>query len=215
MSASMSGKRLHSVALHLEPSQFLAGWRQDQGTLFLPALSDARVGDEVAVRVGIFGQTIRATLLGTVGLVRRLGRPSLPPGVELTLDQASLPAAVFLATAARGERVTFRERAPRFVFARPMRLVRDGLEIRADTLNVSEGGLAVGWGGPLPMVGEVIAVKLGRTVFAPRARGVVCWNSLGGEARRAVGMRIVSGGRAGRAWRALATEAAQSGAPAA
>jgi len=215
MRDGMPEKKLHSVAIHLEPTQFLSGWRQDQGTLFLPALSDARVGDEVAVRVGIFGQTIRATLLGTVGLVRRLGRPSLPPGVELTLDRASLPAAAFLATASRGERITFRERAPRFVLSRPMRLVRDGLEIQTDTLNLSEGGVAVGWGGPLPMVGEVLSVKLGRTILAPRARGVVCWNSLGGDARRAVGLRIVSGGRAGRAWRELAAEAARSGAPAA
>ena len=119
-------RKLHSVAINLEAAQYLAGWRPEVGSLFLPTLSEARVGDEVAVRIGIFGQTIRATLLGTVGLVRRVGRPSLPPGVELTLDRASLPAGMFLAAASRGEKVTFRERAPRYVYSRPLRVIRDG-----------------------------------------------------------------------------------------
>jgi Tfp pilus assembly protein PilZ len=205
--------KLHSVALNLEPTQFLAGWRQDHGTLFLPTLSEARVGDEVAVRIGIFGQAIRATVLGTIGLVRRMGRPSLPPGVELTLDPGSLPAAAFLAAAARGEKVTFRERAPRYVISRPVRVLRDGLEVEARSLNLSDGGVAVGWTGPLPMVGEVLELKLGTSFLAPRARSVVCWNSLGGNAHRAVGLRILAGGRAARAWRTIAAEAARSGAP--
>jgi len=206
-------RKLHSVALNLEPAQYLAGWRPDHGTLFLPTLSEARVGEDVAVRIGIFGQTIRATVLGTIGLVRRVGRPSLPPGVELTLDRASLPAAIFLSAASRGEKVTFRERAPRFVVARPLRLVRDGLEIRTDTLNVSDGGVALTWTGPLPMVGEVLQLKLGTSFLAPRARGVVCWNALGGDQHRAVGLRIQAGGRAQRAWKAVAAEAGRSGAP--
>jgi Tfp pilus assembly protein PilZ len=207
------GRKLHSVALNLEAGQYLAGWRPEGGTLFLPTLSEARVGDEVAVRIGIFGQTIRATVLGTVGLVRRMGRPSLPPGVELTLDRASLPAGMFLAAAARGEKVSFRERAPRYVYARTVRVVRDGLEVQTHSLNVSEGGCALNWSGPLPMVGEVLDLKLGKTFLAPKARAVVCWNSLGGEVHRAAGLRIIGGGRAGRAWRAVTYAAGQSGAP--
>src|SRR5512144_2159140 len=99
-------RSLQSVAVNLEPGQFLSGWRAETKSLFLPVLSDSRVGDEVAVRIGIFGQAIRATVFGKVSLVRRVGRPSLPPGVELSLDRVSLPAARFLATAARGEAVT-------------------------------------------------------------------------------------------------------------
>jgi hypothetical protein len=206
-------RKLHSVSLNLEPSQFLAGWRADQGTLFLPALSEARVGEMVAVRIGIFGRTIRATVIGNIGLVRRMGRPSLPPGIELTLDKGSLQAAGFLASAARGEKVTFRERAPRYVVQRAFRLVRDGLEVETSSLNLSEGGLAVSWSGPLPMVGEVLSLRLGRGFLAPRARSVVCWNALGGQAHRAVGLRVLDGGRAQRAWKLIAAEAARSGSP--
>lgn len=213
MAGMTQGKKLHSVALNLEPGQFLAGWRADAGSLFLPTLSEARVGDAVAVRLGIFGKTIRATVLGSVGLVRRVGRPSLPPGVELALDKGSLPAANFLAAAARGEKVTFRERAPRYLVSRLVRLVRDGLEIATESVNVSEGGCAVAWSGPLPMVGEVLDLKVDGRLFPARARAVVCWNSPGGETSRGVGMRVIANGRASRLWQRLAADAARSGAP--
>lgn len=209
------GRKLHSVALNLEPTAFLGGWRPEAGSLFVPALSDGRVGDEVAVRIGIFGQAIRATVLGTVGMVRRVGRPTLPPGVELALHPASLAAAGFLAAAARGEPVTFRERAPRFVQALPLRLFRDGLEVVTDSLNLSEGGCAVAWSGPLPLVGEVLDVRLGKSFLAARVRGVVCWNALGGEAPRSIGLRVLAEGRAERSWRELAAGAARAGVPAA
>jgi Tfp pilus assembly protein PilZ len=203
--------RLHSVALNLEAAQYLSGWRADAGALFLPALSDGRVGDEVAVRIGIFGQPIRATVFGTIALVRRVGRPSLPPGVDLTLDRMSVPAAKFLALAAKGERVTFRERPARYVVSRPLRVVRDGVEHETSTLNVSEGGCGLGWSGPLPMVGEVLLVKLGEGLFAATSRGVVCWNSPGGALPRCVGIRMLAEGRAARTWRAIVADALRSG----
>src|SRR5512137_1457768 len=109
---------MHSAALNLEPAQYLSGWRAEAGSLFLPALSESRVGDQVAVRVGLYGQPIRATVFGKVAMVRRMGRPSIPPGIELYLDRASLPAARFLAMVARGEPVQFRERAPRYAVSR-------------------------------------------------------------------------------------------------
>src|SRR6266545_1836951 len=142
-----SGRKLHSIALNLEAAQYLAGWRPQAGTLFLPALSEGRVHDEVAVRVGIFGHPIRATLSGTISLVRRVGRPSLPPGIDLALDRVSLPAANFLALAARGEQVSFRERAPRYVIEQRILVTREGEEREATTLNLSEGGCAVTWTG--------------------------------------------------------------------
>jgi len=206
---------VHSVSVNLEPAQYLAGWRPETGNLFLPTLSESRVGEAVAVRVGIYGQTIRATLFGKVGLVRRVGRPALPPGVELVLDRASLPAAGFLATAARGEPVSFRERAPRYAGERRVSVQHAGATFETETLNLSEGGCAIRWPGQLPLVGDVVSLRLGTGLFAPVARAIVCWNQPGGGAERSVGLRLVAEGRAGRAWRALVAEVARSGARAA
>jgi len=206
---------VQSVALNLEPAQFLSGWRSETGTLFLPALSDSRVGDEVAVRIGIYGQTIRATVFGKISLVRRMGRPSLPPGVEMALDRASVPAARFLAMAARGEPVTFRERAPRYVHQRKLPVTSAHEVVEATTINISEGGCSVQWPGILPQVGDVVGIRLGDGLFAPSARAVVCWNTLGGPVQKSVGLRIISGGRGARAWRKMLAAIAESGARAA
>jgi PilZ domain len=206
---------VHSVAVNIDPPQFLSGWHPEIGALFLPTLSEARVGEEVAVRVGIYGQSIRATLFGKVSLVRRVGRPALPPGVELRLDRASLPAASFLAMASRGEPVSFTERRPRFSVARPLSLVVGPTRLSVVTLNVSEGGCAVRWDGPLPLVGDVVPARIGDGFFAPTARAVVCWNQPGGTMERSVGLRIIGTGRAGRAWRAVVAAVARSGARAA
>jgi hypothetical protein len=206
---------VQSVALNLEPAQFLSGWRSETGSLFLPALSDSRVGDEVAVRIGIYGQTIRATVFGKISLVRRMGRPSLPPGVEMSLDRASIPAARFLAMAARGEPVTFRERAPRYIHERKLPVTSAGEAVEATTINVSEGGCSVQWPGTLPQVGDVVGIRVGDGLFAPSARAVVCWNTLGGPLQKSVGLRIISGGRGARAWRRMLAAVAESGARAA
>lgn len=205
---------MHSVAVNLEAAQYLAGWRPEAASLFLPTLSESRVGDPVAVRVGIYGQTIRATLFGKVALVRRIGRPALPPGVELNLDRDSVAAAGFLALAARGQPVSFRERAPRFSAERRLLVEHAGRAFESGTLNVSEGGCALRWPGPLPLVGDLVSLKLGAGLFAPSARAIACWTQPGG-AERSVGVRIIVDGRAGRAWRALVAAVARSGARAA
>lgn len=206
---------MQSVSLNLDAAQFLSGWRPENGSLFLPALSDSRVGEHVAVRVGIFGQSIRATLFGKVSLVRRVGRPALPPGVEISLDRTSLAAAGFLALAARGEAVSFRERAPRYAIERALSVEHAGVPIETTTLNVSEGGCSLRWPAQLPLVGNLVSVRFGRGLFAPVARAVVCWNQPGGTVERSVGLRILLEGRAGRAWRGLVNEVARSGARAA
>ncbi len=206
---------MHSVAVHVDPSQYLAGYRPDVAALFLPTLSQSRVGDEVAVRVAIHGQTIRATLFGKVSLVRRVGRPALPPGVEIHLDRMSVAAASFLAMAARGEPVTFRERTKRFAVERTLVVEHGGAPSEVTTLNVSEGGCAVRWPNELPLVGDVVGIRLGEGMFSPKARAVVCWSQRGGAVERSVGLRVVSQGRAGRAWRALVERVAGTGARAA
>ncbi len=206
---------MHSVFVNLDGAQYLAGWRPEAGSLFLPTLSDSRVGAQVAVRVGIFGQTIRATLFGKVALVRRVGRPALPPGVELHLDKVSLAAAGFLAMAARGEPVSFQERQPRWSHERPLDVEHGGAAQTVTTLNLSEGGCAVRWTGQLPLVGDAVQLRLGDGLFAPTAEAIVCWNQPGGAVERSVGLRIVSSGRGGRAWRSLVAKVAKSGARAA
>jgi hypothetical protein len=205
---------LRSVTVHVEPSQFLAGWREQAGTVFLPTLSEGRVGDRVAVRVGIYGHPIRATLFGKIGLVRRVGRPALPPGVELHLERNSLAAAAFLAMAARGEPVRFQERSPRWSARRSLRLEHGGASFEATTVNVSDGGCAVLWPGQLPLVGDVVAVRLKEGLFAPRLRAIVCWNQPGAAAERMAGLKVIADGRGGRAWRALVAEVARESPPA-
>jgi hypothetical protein len=202
-----------SEAVHIEPGRYLEGWRPDTGTLFLTALSDARVGDEAVVRVGIVGQTIRATLHGRVSLVRRVGRPALPPGIELKLDKGSIPAAAFLAMSARGEPVSFRDRVPRYALERPVLVEVRGAVHQVVTLNVSDGGCAVRWSDQLPVVGEMLGIRLSSGFLAPTARAVVCWTQPGaGGVERSLGLRVISEGRAGRAWRNLVDDAAKAGA---
>ncbi len=203
---------MHSVSINLEPSQFLAAWREKAGTLFLPTLSESRVGDEVAVRIGIYGHAIRATLFGKVALVRRVGRPALPPGVNLHLEKNSLAAAGFLAAAARGEPVSFQERSPRWTLDRKLLVERGGAQLEVTTLNVSEGGCAVRWPGQLPLVGDELAIRLSEGFFARTIRAVVCWNQPGADRDRSVGLKVIADGRGGRAWRDLVDGVARSGA---
>jgi hypothetical protein len=203
---------VHSVSVNLDAAQYLAGWKPETGTLFLPTLSESRVGDEVAVRIGIYGRTMRATVFGKVSLVRRVGRPTLPPGVEVHLDRHSLAAAGFLAAAANGDPVSYKERLPRYAHERHLALQHAGRAVSAQTVNVSEGGCALRWTGQLPAIGDVVAMRLGEGLFAASARAVVCWSKPGGTADRLVGFRILPGGRGARAWRSLVAKVVKSGA---
>ncbi len=204
---------MKSEAVSIESNRYLDGWRPESGTLFLPALTDARVGDEAVVRVGIVGQTIRATLFGKVALVRRVGRPALPPGVELKLDKGSVPAAAFLAMSARGEPVSFKDRTPRYAAERPLRVEQRSASHDVVTLNVSDGGCAVRWPNQLPSVGEMISVRIGSGFLAPSVRAVVCWTQPGaGGVERSVGLRLIVEGRASRIWHALVDDVRRSGA---
>jgi PilZ domain len=200
---------MNSVALNIEPKQFLAGWRPDTGSLFLPALSESRVGEQVVARIGLFGQPVRATVYGKVAMVRRIGRPSLPPGVEIHLDNASVPAARYLAAVAGGEPVTFTVRAPRFTLERSVLVSVRGSQVEARTLTLSEGGCSLSWpDADPPTPGELLAMRFANGFLAPTTEAVVCWAS-GDSPEKAVGVRIVAEGRGGRAWRALVEETAR------
>ena len=82
------------------------------------------------------------------------------------------------------------------------------------SVNVSEGGCAIGWPEALPLVGDLVALKLRSGPFPPTA-GPSSGPQAGGAGGRTAGLRVVMQGRAGRAWRALAAEAARRGARAA
>jgi hypothetical protein len=60
-------------------------------------------------------------------------------------------------------------------------------------------------------VGTTLHFRLGAGILAPAAEAVVCWTTLvhGGGA---LGLRLVSAGRARRAWRGMAQAAERSGA---
>jgi hypothetical protein len=204
---------VQTATVTVAPDQYLAGWRAEAGSLFVPALSEARLGDEAAVRVGLIGSPYRATLFGTIAVVRRLGRPSLPPGVELQLDAESRRAAGWLADAARGVEPPFRLRPPRFLAARQLVVLRDRVTWPVTTLNVSAGGCALEWSGELPEPGDPVALRLGDGLLAASPEAVVAWierNARGSGGR--VGIRIVSEGRAGRSWARMADHVARSGA---
>jgi hypothetical protein len=204
---------VQTATVTIGPDHFLAGWRPDAGSLFVPALSEAQLGDEVAVRVGLIDSPYRATLFGTVGVVRRVGRPSLPPGVELQLDAESRRAAGWLADAARGVEPPFRLRPPRFLAARQLLVLRDRVTWPVTTLNVSANGGALQWSGELPEPGEPLMLRLGDGLLAAAPEAVVAWieRSASGTGGR-VGIRIVSEGRAGRVWARMADDLARTGA---
>ena len=145
--------------------------------------------------------------------VRRVGRPALPPGVELQLDAPSVAAAGFLAMAARGEPVTFKERAPRYAArAARSRVEHGGDRGRRHDRQRLRGRLRGPLARPAAARRRVVALRLGRGFFAPAARAVVCWNQPGGAGRAERRAAPRRGGRGGRAWRALVEKVAASGA---
>ncbi len=206
---------MNSIAVNLEPRQYLAGWRPDAGVVFLPALSESRVGEQVVARIGIMGQPVRATVYGKVAMVRRVGRPSLPPGIEIALERASLPAARFLAQAANGEPVAWRNRAPRYAVERQIQVTLQNGSVQALTRTISEGGCSLAWPStvPAPTAGELVALRIAQGFFAPVTGGIVAWSGGIGE-DGVVGVRIVPEGRGGRSWRSLIDEATRLRSPA-
>jgi hypothetical protein len=203
---------VHSVQVVVEPAQYLASWRPRSGTVFLPVLSDARVGEEATVRVGILGNAIRATLSGRIALVRRVGRLSMPPGIDLHLERNSLAGAYFLAAAARGAPLPFQERAPRWLVELTLVIERGGERLEVTTLNVSEGGCAVRWPGQLPLVGDQLGIRIKDGLFSQVIRAIVCWNQPSSDRDRSVGFKLLPEGRAGRAWKKLVDAVARNGA---
>jgi hypothetical protein len=198
---------MRNGTVSVAPGQYLASWERESGSLFVPVFSEASLGDPVAIQVGLRGTDLRATLLGRVALVRRVGRPALPPGASILLDDDSRRAAGWLADAAAGRPVDYRARAPRFPVAIQLSIGGDAVR----TVNVSDGGAALRWKAPLPSPGELVTVRLRDGLLAPTAEAVVAWVEPDAPGGPRVGVRIVAEGRAARAWARLAADAERDG----
>jgi len=206
-------RQRHSLALVLEGATYLSGWRPEQGTLFLPTFVAGAVGDDVAVRLGITGQTLRVNLSGTIALVRRSGRLSLPPGAEIVLDPSSLPAARFLALASQGKDVEFRDRSsPRFIVNRILNTLWNGAHRECATINVSESGCALVWGAEAPAARDLVTLRVTGGLFGATARAVVCWKGAHDKGEQRLGLSLLGEGRGLRAWRDMVASVAASGA---
>ena len=217
---------MHSVSVNLEPAQFLAGWRAERrARSSCPSSPTPASATQVAVRVGIFGQTIRATVFGKVaGGAAGGAADAAARRASSSVDAASVPAVGFLAMAARGEPVSFQERAPRFARGAAARLRPRRREVEVSTINVSRGRLRAPLDGAAAGGGRGGHGGGARRPLQPRAptrwsagptRGRADGRAAAPGRSRALGLRVVAEGRGGRAWRALVAEVARSGARAA
>lgn len=200
------------MAVELDRERLLAGWKPDRAALFVAAMSDAHVGEEVALTVALTASPARATVLGRIVAVRRMGRPALPPGVEIAVDAQSVPAVRFLCRSATGELVQYQERSPRFVVPFRLSVQRGATAQDCVTQDVSDAGCCVLWQGPPPALGEALEIRVREALFASTLRATVCWttrHSAGGATR--LGLRVAVRGRAARAWSAIVDEAGRTG----
>ncbi len=200
--------KIKTGALNIESSHFLAGWSPDVGTLFVPALSQSHVGDRVVVRIGLQGQPVYASICGEVSMARPVGSPSLPPGVKIQVDPASLPAVRYLAAVASGAPANFRVRSPRFLRERPVVVSVGGKRVRTHTLSVSEAGCAIAWPeAEFPESGEVASLRFGPWLLSPSIAAAVNWRS---QEDATLGLSVIVKGRGGRAWREVVQEASRT-----
>lgn len=211
---SPATRPLRAVLVELDPRRLLAGWQPERAALFVAALSDARVGEDAAVTVALAGTAVRATVLGRIVAVRRMGRPALPPGVEIAVDAQSVRAVDFLCRAARGEPLPYQERSPRFVIPFRLSIQRGDAVQECVTQDVSDAGCCVLWEGAPPALHEVLGIRVREALFARTVRATVCWTSRqSATGATRIGLRVAARGRAARAWSAIVDEAGRTGIP--
>lgn len=197
-----------TLDVRFEPAEWVAAWKADARRVVLKAPPTTRVKDKVAATVQLAKPAVRATLVGTVVNVEKRDRHS---SVEVALEAESLPAASMLLSAARGEKVAHRERAPRYLVKLPVVTSTGGPVAYASTVSISAGGCSLRWSGTLPSVGESVALSF-RGTRSVEMLGVVRWRKPAGST---VGLAFVERTRGADAWRALVEEVRKSGAPAA
>jgi hypothetical protein len=195
-----------ALDVRLEPSECLGAWKPDASRLTVKAASAPRLREKVAVRIQLTAPSVRATVVGTVV---SLSRQEAQHRVELALEAESLDALRMLLAAARGEKVDYRDRPPRYLARLPVLISRGGASVYLTSVSVSTGGCSLRWPGSAPTLGEAVNLRF-RGTRPVDMRGVVCWRK---PASSTVGLRFVERPAAADAWQALLQDVKKSGAP--
>jgi hypothetical protein len=185
----------------------VAAWRPDTRRLQLVTTEPLRLEQRVAARITAIGSGVSATITGRVVSTSRHGTQHR---VELLPDEMRMRAMERLLAAARGERVAYDTRAPRFLATMPAVVYGPAGPTYMTTFSVSEAGCGLAWSGPLPAVGLPMDVRLGAGNRVAIFRSVVCWTQSSGRSAN-VGVRFVAGAKT--AWTTMLTDVRSSGAP--
>lgn len=192
--------------VRLESSELLGAWKAEASRLTVQTATAPRLKDRVAIRVQLAKPSVRATVVGTVVSFHR---QDAQHRIELAVEAESLDAARMLLAAAKGEPVSYRERAPRYMAKLPVLTARGGASFYVTTLSISSSGCSLRWPGPLPTVGEAVNLRFAGSRPIDM-RGVVRWRKPAGST---VGLRFVDGLAGAEAWKLLLEDVKRSGAP--
>jgi hypothetical protein len=196
------------VDVALRPDELVASWRPDSRRLVLPTREALRLQQRIAARISAVGLGVAATITGRVVSASRHGDLCR---FELVPDDTRVRAVERLLAVARGERVCYQKRAPRFLVTMPAVVHRPpGGPTYMTTFSVSERGCGLAWSGPVPALGAPMDVRLGAGNRAAIFRSEVCWIAQTGRTAT-VGVRFLDGAR--NAWAMMLTEVRHSGAP--
>jgi len=197
------------VDVPLRPDELVAAWRPESRRLVVPMQAPPRLQQRLAARLTLLGPGVAATITGRVVSASRHGTLH---SVELAPDDARVAAVERLVSVARGEKVRYQQRAPRFLATVPVVVYGPGGPNFMTTFSVSENGCGVAWSGPAPVppVGAPIDVRLGAGSKAAAFRSVVCWTAQAGRSAT-VGVRFLAGAKA--AWTLMLGDVRRSGAP--
>jgi hypothetical protein len=181
----------------LEPREVVAGWRPAARTLSLSVREPVRNRQRVQARISLVGLDVSATVTGRARAVRH---HSAGAELELELDPFHERVLDWLVEVARGARVDFQRRAPRYEARVPAVVYPDALATFMTTVTVSEQGCALAWTGPMPDLGAPVELRLGSgrgsARFCAEVRWTAFWRGAPG-----VGLRFAGGDHA--AWTRL------------
>jgi len=190
--------------------ELLASWRAATHRLFIDVAGEApRLHDPVAARIRLLDRSMVTTVLGSAVSAHRHGQLHR---VELSPSEAGLAAVAMLTSAARGERVAYQVRAPRYLARLPLVVATDGGEQLMTTFSVSARGCGITWSGPPPVIGRRLRLRLGPMSRRTDVWGVVRWAGAAGRGVTA-GIGLIQDAPPPPAWADLFDSAARSGAP--